>query len=445
LRTRSTKMIDMRIFRRSESSGSSSSRTSSISDYTTPRTSIDGEDLSKTITMDDLASNPQEGPLLALPIELVQHVASYLDTESTASFCLASRYTYYALGSDRLSQYVSASKSRFEKRKTIEAVVERAFPGHWFCAWCDKFHAWTPSDGPTTIRNEKKRDCADFNSYLHHGKDFVLTYHHIRLAINRASRGAEHGIPLSAFSHTTSAMASIYKTPVPTNLTTLAKIVDGTFLLHTSFAIILPSWTTRKKTLLTHLWPVFPHVLSGHRDSPNGHTGLMAAIDNTVRRNWQYLFTQTCANCTTDWVVSCHHFPHATGGQARLVVQTWRDLGDARNPFDSQWRAHGVCSGKTGDGGCIGKDRVAGDVRRKFDMGGERVRSVSPTRERLYTTFMRRGREDEGGVRRSRARPQTWRTRSENEEVFRREEEERVEVARQVAESLVRLDAEREW
>jgi hypothetical protein len=61
-------------------------------------------------------------------------------------------------------------------------------------------------------------------------------------------------------------------------------------------------------------------------------------------------------------------------------------------------------------------------------------------RKRIYQSFMR----GVGEVRRSRARrPNVWRTASENEEAERREEEERVEVARQVAENLVRLDAER--
>jgi hypothetical protein len=46
-------------------------------------------------------------------------------------------------------------------------------------------------------------------------------------------------------------------------------------------------------------------------------------------------------------------------------------------------------------------------------------------------------------MRRSSARPRAWRTRSENEEAFRRYEEERLSAAASIAETMVRLDAER--
>jgi hypothetical protein len=175
----------------------------------------------------------------------------------------------------------------------------------------------------------------------------------------------------------------------------------------------------------------------------------MAAIDNVVRRGWKYPFTQSCASCRTDWTVSAHFFGHATGGQIRLVVQTWRDLGDGKSPFEQAWRAHGVPNSNLPRSSNIVKnaDMQPGDVRREFDLcnsgevGMKMERATSPARARIYQAFMKK--EGDGEVRRSRARPNVWRTRSENEEVERRMEEERREVARQVAENLVRLDEER--
>jgi hypothetical protein len=446
-------MRSMGIFHRSLSSGSRTSTTfSASSEIPTPRTSIDSsdhDDQQHIKTSQDEAPQVQMAPILALPIELVQQVTSYLDAGSSASFCLSSRYIYYALGSDRLTDYINSSKSRFAKRRTIEALVERAFPGHWFCAWCDIFHPWDAATGPTdTEDGTKRRDCLDFNSYLKASPDYILRFHHIRLALNHSLWGSQHGIPLSAFNHSKADMAKIYRTPVPTKLDISARIVEGRFLLHTSFAIILPSWSTSRKHLLEHLWPAFPHILAGHRDSENGHTGLMAAVDNVIRRGWKYPFTQMCATCATDWSVNCHFFPHATGGQTRLVIQTWRDLGDGRNPFDTAWRAHGVGTYGVGSDVLRVTGLQAGDVRRAFEMacqdGDDLVkakRAASPARSRIYQAFMRK--EEGSDVRRSRARPNTWRTRSENEEVARVEEEERVEASRQVAESLVRLDVER--
>lgn len=136
----------------------------------------------------------------------------------------------------------------------------------------------------------------------------------------------------------------------------------------------------------------------------------------------------------------------------RLVVQSWRDLGDGRNPFESGWRAHGVCVHE-GSGGDVVRvsGMQAGDVRKAFERCGSEAegegvkRAGSPARARIYQAFMRKESVERGvEVRRSRARrPNVWRTASENEEVARREDEDRMEVARQVAESLVRLDVER--
>ncbi|OAL03949.1 hypothetical protein IQ06DRAFT_291583 [Phaeosphaeriaceae sp. SRC1lsM3a] len=443
----------MGIFHRSSSSSSRFSNTfSAASEATSPRTSIDStcsQEQERKAEKDEIPPK-QEAPLLSLPIELIQQVTSYLDAESAASFCLSSRYIYYALGSDCLTEYINSSKSRFAKRKTIEAIVERAFPGHWYCAWCDIFHSWSPSSSPSnTSEITRKRECTDYNSYLSAGPNYVLRFHHVRLALNHSMYGA--GIPLSAFTHTHASMAKIYRTPVPTNLSISARIVEGKFILHSSFAMILPAWSTARKNIIEHIWPALPHLLAGHRGSENGHTGLMAAVDNVVRRGWKYPFTQMCTTCATDWSVSCHFFPHASGGQTRLVVQSWRDLGDGRNPFDTAWRAHGVCVHAMGSSTDVLRTSglQPGEVRRAFETcevgqgEGERraKRTVSPARTRIYQSFM--GGEAGGEVRRSRARPNVWRTRSETEEIERRKEEDRIEVARQVAESLVRMSEER--
>lgn len=472
----------MGIFRRSLSSSSSvSSRSTgeSLSDTISPRTSIEShheEEISSSlITVKRIPKQDQVAPLLKLPIELIQSISKYLDSASAASFCLSTRYIYYALGTATLSKYVESSKSRFEKRRTIEAVVERAFPGHFFCAWCDRFHSWSPQDGPTTSAYEKKRNCAEYNSFLC-SESYKLCYHHVRLAINHSLWGPAHGIPLSFFAHTSSSMARVLKAPVPTKLSITARICPETqhFLLHTSMAIIMPSWCTSNKSLLKQIWPILPHILSGHRATDNGHTGLMAAVDNVVRRGWKYPFTQACSLCKSDWSVASHNYSHSTGSQTRLVIQTWRDLGDGRNPFETGWRAHGVfmqvkdvysTTTATSDAIRLAVDS-AGDVKRRFELAEQTLlinrqlqqrrqqqqqeeeedyRSRSLSRNRIYRSFMRRSEHtEESEVRRSRTRPRRHdRTWDANEELERGEHEESMSLSRRVALELVRLDAER--
>ncbi|KAI0585595.1 hypothetical protein PtrEW7m1_001707 [Pyrenophora tritici-repentis] len=449
----------MGLFRRSVSAYSSASSHSSTidsaSEPTSSRTSMDStyerevSDSLATITKLQPIPAPA-APILSLPIELIRHVNTYLDTATAASFCLSSRYIYYALGTNVLTRHIDGSKNRFEKRRVIEEVVERAFPGHWFCAWCDKFHAWDASESPnhaepsppqsprwtktttTTPSPPKQRECLDYNSYLTGSPTYTLRYHHIRLALNAHLHGPSHGIPLSTFSHDHKTMARISKTPVPTTLRIRARISQtNNFLLHTSFAIILPSFTTHSKHLLKHLWPLFPHALTGHRDTDCGHAGLMAAVDNVVRRGWKYAFTQSCEVCGADWAVSRQDFVHQTGGQVRLVVQSWRDLGKGRSPFERAWRGHGVAAEGMGGGevqvaflGLGVAGGRAGAVREMFEQAGEEgvangsEKKVDARPSRLHRTFSRSQRADDSDieVRRSSARPRYWRTREENEE-----------------------------
>ena len=76
----------------------------------------------------------QYAPVLTLPLELIQQISSYLDSAAAASFCLSSRYIYYAVGTAHLNHHLSVTSNKFERRKKIE-ILERAFPSHWYCAW----------------------------------------------------------------------------------------------------------------------------------------------------------------------------------------------------------------------------------------------------------------------------------------------------------------------
>jgi hypothetical protein len=292
------------------------------------------------------------------------------------------------------------------------------------------------------------RNCLDFNSYLNAGDGYVLRFHHVRLALAHAVYGPSHGIPLSSLTYTSSTKGKIYGKTVLGRVVVTPKLCNGRVLLKSAFSLIFPACITSRKNILSHIWPILPHILVGHRDSENGHTGLMAAIDNVVRRGWTYPLAQNCGRCLTDWSVGMYTVgPH----RVQLVVESWRDLGDGKSPFEQGWRAHGVPVVEVSYHAQRGVDRYgevrAGDVRRAFeeydDSSGPLVKmgetASSPVQGSIYRAFMRK--DIDGEVRRSRTRKDVGRTGSEMEEGKRHSEEERREVARQVAESLVRLDA----
>jgi len=308
-------------------------------------------------------------PLLDLPFEILQHIASYLDDASAAKFSLSNRQICYSIGTQRLSKYISSSPSRFDARDRLEETIERALPGSWHCAWCDKFHPWSADAGPTSRTEAFHSPCADYNSYLTDTTGYTLRYQHLRLALAAHKFGPTHGIPLSAFIHTSSGTIRLFNTPVQTSTSHTVKITNSRFLLHTSFSALLPAWAANHRHLIHTLFPLLPPILTTHRASAHGHTALMAACDNVIRRGWRVLGAQSCSDCATDWTVSSHVIPRSIAGEfVRVTIQAWRDLGDGRGPFEKDWRAHGAHIAGTEES-CVREERARerGSVRSAFE------------------------------------------------------------------------------
>ncbi|KAJ4985862.1 hypothetical protein SVAN01_08660 [Stagonosporopsis vannaccii] len=356
----------------SSSARSASSAISSSSSWTTPRTSTDLADDYMTATL-----KPHfvalRSPLLDLPFEILQHIASYLDDASAAKFSLSSRQICYAIGTQRLAKYISSSPSRLDARDRLEETIERALPDSWHCAWCDKFHSWSAKTSPARRTEVSHSPCTEYNSYLTDSTGYTLRYHHLRLALAAHKFGPAHGIPLSAFTHTSSGTLRLFNTPVQTSTSHTAKIINSRFLLHTSFSALLPAWVAQHRHLISALFPLLPPILIHHRASAHGHTALMAACDNVIRRGWRVLGAQSCSDCATDWTVSSYAIPRSVVGEfVRVSIQTWRDLGNGRGPFEKEWRAHGAYIPGTEES-CVREERARerGSVRSAFEGGLE--------------------------------------------------------------------------
>lgn len=327
----------------------------------------------------------ENGPICQLPIELIQQIASYLEAQSASSFCLSNRYICYAVGRDQLYKFLHLSSTKFIRRKNIE-ILERAFPSHWYCAWCDKFHQYEKDGGPKRIGNETKRDCAEFNSYLHAGKEYVITFHHVRLAVNRVIWGNEYGMGAEDFGFKKVGSVKIGKGQMPMSLEIRAKIVDGKFFLHSNWDIVIPRSNIQKRELVGKLLANLPQVVGGHRNDHEGHTGLHTSVGHALERNWKYQM-QLCSTCATDYLISTRlYIPDEVTNveevkataPIELRIQSWRDLSSGRNPFEASWRAHGEI------GNCV--PGFGGDVVRLTNLKAGQIREAFERDTQLKST-----------------------------------------------------------
>lgn len=138
-------------------------------------------------------------------------------------------------------------------------------------------------------------------------------------------------------------------------------------------------------------------MLTQHRASEYGHTGLMAALDNVVRRGWRVLGAQSCSDCATDWTVTALQIPRSVAGDfVRLNVQTWRDLGMGKSPFDLHWRAHGMYMIGAGDFGVREEvRREKGSVREAFEGEMEQEQGDGEWEKLAYSWQCDKKREEE--------------------------------------------------
>ncbi len=356
---------------RTSSSRSSSSAFSSTSSHSTPWTSTDSADDYMTATLKPNVMAPR-APLLNLPFEILQQIASYLDDASAAKFSLSNRQICYTIGTQRLAAYIASSASRFDARDRLEETIERALPGAWHCAWCDKFHLWSAKDGPASDFQTSATPCAEYNSSLTDNMGYTLRYSHLRLALSAHHHGPAHGLALSSLTHTSTSSITLFSTPIQTSISHVPKILSSHLLLHTSYSFLLPLWAAQHRNLLSSLLPLLPPLLTHHRASPNAHTALLAALDNVIRRGWTLPGAQPCDECATEWSVSAYPVPRSVAGKfLRVNIQTWRDLGRGGSPFDAEWRAHGIFfPGVRGRHACARTDTKEGErqsVRMLFE------------------------------------------------------------------------------
>ncbi|KAF2739054.1 hypothetical protein EJ04DRAFT_509207 [Polyplosphaeria fusca] len=337
----------------------------------------------------------QRAPIFKLPVELLQEIAALLEPSSAAAFCLSSSGICFAVGLRHLRTYLSSGRHTFETRKNIE-VLERAFPSHWYCFFCDKFHRHEKGCGPKDFRNETNRPCVESNCYLHDGWDYILAHHHVRLALNRHLWGLDYGIPLESFTYQRIWTFKAFRTELFAKLNVEARIVSGHLLLYAVYTV-----TGSRRAFIRRQLPdmgalQIPQIVYGHRDSVDGHTGLASevrrALSGSERVSWS---TELCSTCATDYRVTARGLDNDDSEPGRVATElkfeAWRDLGNGRNPFDSSWRAHGeIGNGLHRTGGDVIRltGLYSGDIRRSFVQGVRLPYAMRPGSRDFYPTSL---------------------------------------------------------
>ncbi|KAF4459858.1 F-box domain-containing, partial [Fusarium albosuccineum] len=142
-------------------------------------------------------------PMLRLPPELVDMIFQFLGGEVQVCFALTCRTLYndYFL---KTFKGFRGAENRYSN-KGLLCLLEKDSPGSYYCSHCYKLHRWgVPKREARTHWEEWKGDLSphcyfrgdDTALEFEVGEYHRLTFHAVRVVMNRHLYGPVHGMPL---------------------------------------------------------------------------------------------------------------------------------------------------------------------------------------------------------------------------------------------------------
>ncbi|MCJ1358093.1 MAG: hypothetical protein MMC33_008091 [Icmadophila ericetorum] len=272
--------------------------------------------------------------LQKLPLEIFQHIASFLPTGSAASLALCSHALMLSLG----RQYWFRLREEREQRRQFLRYIERNTPGFYFCHCCVKLHPLKAV--PRLGRSRKATShaalhggCFSAGGHLALGPLHDIEYTHVQLALSRYRWGSEHGIDLGQLTLDDPK----YHLRKARHLTITPRIVNSELILKVQHIFFFKDEAFDNQ--LENQWIEFcPHdswwnvakspssvpLLLQCKDEHKGKLAEAACL--------RCLGLRKCSGCHTDFLVRKNG--------TEYVVNLWKNLGSGQSPTDAKWLTH---------------------------------------------------------------------------------------------------------
>lgn len=274
------------------------------------------------------STKASRAPIMKLPTELLQMIAGYLPISDLAALALSCHRLYHVVGT-------SWSPLKEEDRSAFLTVLQRDLPSMYLCQTCVRFHSFDQQEGPRKWwLGQANRRCQFKAGWVYNGGHYGLHFYYVQLVMNRHFFGPKHGIPLDALAHTAVNtescgvvisraccprivkselfLAATYQFHHKKGVLELLKFIDSHYfrICHHLSTDSLSSISMRR----------FPELFKDPSEGSSGNTR------SDIRR--------CCDFCLTDYGLVI--LDQGEKG-AKLVVNTWHQLGSGRTPQDPKW------------------------------------------------------------------------------------------------------------
>ncbi|KAJ3514826.1 hypothetical protein NM208_g15027 [Fusarium decemcellulare] len=295
--------------------------------------------------------------MLRLPPELMDMIFQSLSGDVQVCFALTCR-TLYNDYFPKTSKFFRHARNRYLITDLLY-LLEKDSPDSYYCSYCQKLHRWdVPARKYRTRWEEWKGDLRshcyyenDTDSALEFevGEYHRLTFHSVRVAMNRHFYGPLHGMPLQDLELDTH-HELCRETGASLDMSVRPQIIDDELFLSISYKLLHPQEDARNLRRLINQtqWSVCRHLQMG--EFWNEDNCFLREIRFLPRRipelesqhcppprecTSQSGCVMSCPICMTDYRVKISQGEEERGWAIEVV--TWHQLGDGRNFLGKSW------------------------------------------------------------------------------------------------------------
>ncbi|MCJ1359904.1 MAG: hypothetical protein MMC33_009907 [Icmadophila ericetorum] len=286
-------------------------------------------------------------PLLGLPPEIVQHIATFLPVTFAAVFALSCKAVRNTIGPrwEELQHPSFRAPSSLERdayREFLEKIAQDS-PDYLLCKFCCLLHRWDIDDRPGANAMlgppVPHQWCHIADGGLSLCGEYNIDYKHVKLAMRRHRLGELWGILLDNFSchrpvvHPPSDLRLLGKKDLD-DFRARVKIVDDNLFIEIQFTVWLGEMRSVQQqldrygiqicvhdnpNLYNHLWfqdQLLEHLKSGQSTAPD------------------QISTSQCAYCPTEFSA---RWTGLFGNIPRAEISIWKCLGAGGEKRDWKW------------------------------------------------------------------------------------------------------------
>lgn len=285
---------------------------------------------------------PSASTIEKLPVEMQQHIASFLTPDSAACLTLCSKSLQRVIGQQ--SWIALQTKDRKNARMSFLSLLQKDLHEWLPCYHCEKLHPLILKPDPYVYvhaharwmeRNE--HPCSYLDGYLLFGPHFGFRFQHAQMAMKLYRLRAPENPFLDSLSHAESWYTRSPSTKNVAHYHTSARIANDDLIMKLEYRYILDRGEgyDESRILCEH---VCPHWKRGTSyDDLTKRTRCLMSHESGQSCPGCTGMVQ-CQSCSTEFIVALLDCNWSPGGRA-LYFTVWKNLGPCDTPFDIRWRS----------------------------------------------------------------------------------------------------------